>query len=101
MTEHINGSLIYQQPTNIDSSPDFFFSFLDQASGGAWSLTLVGLSFGIPFMALQSFNPRKAFAAGAFNMLVTTILLAAFGVVGSFMYTLAVVAAGLGVVINR
>jgi len=101
MTEHINSSLIYEQPTNVDSSPGFFISFLDQASNGAWSLTLVGLSFGIPFMALQAYNPREAFAAASFNMLVTVILLSVFGVVGSFLYTLAVVMVGLGVVINR
>lgn len=101
MNDTINSSLIYQQPTNIDSAPGFFISFLDKASNGAWSLTLVGLSFGIPFMALQGFNPRKALAAASFNMLITVVLLSVFGVVGSSLYTLAVVAAGVAVVINR
>lgn len=101
MNGTINSSLIYQQPTNISSAPGFFISFLNQASNGAWGLTLIGLSFGIPFMALQGFNPRKAFAGAAFNMLVTVVLLSVFGVVGSSLYTLAVVAAGLAVVINR
>lgn len=101
MSNHINGSLIYEQPTNIDSAPGFFISFLDKASNGAWTLVLVGLSFGIPYMALQGFNPRQAFAAASFNALVTVILLSVFGTVGSFLYTLAVVMVGIAVIINR
>jgi len=101
MSNHINGSLIYEQPSGIDSAPAFFIGFLNKASDGAWVLVLTGLSFGIPYMALQGFNPRKAFAAASFNALVTVILLSVFGVVGSFLYTLAVVMVGIAVVINR
>jgi len=97
----VNASIIYQQPENITSPPDFFFTYLDQQSNGAWSLTLLGLSFGIPFMALLNYNARQAFAAASFNMLVTAVLLSVFGVIGSFVYTLATVLVGLGVILNR
>lgn len=97
----VNASTIYGQPENVSSAPDFFIQYLDQASGGTWTFTLIGLSFGIPFLALQGFNPRQAFAAASFNGLVTVLLLSAFGVVGSFMYTLFTVMVALALLVNR
>jgi len=101
MAESVNASIIYSQPENISSPPDFFFTYLNTQSNGAWSMVLLGLSFGIPFMALMNYNAREAFAAASFNFLVTAILLSVFGIVGSFMYTLATVMVGLGVILNR
>jgi len=95
-----NASMIYSQPENITGGPDFFINFLNEASGGTWSLTLIGLSFGIPFMALMGYNPRQAFAAASFNGLVTAILLAGFGVVTSFAYTLMAVLVAVAVIMN-
>jgi len=95
-----NASMIYSQPENIGSAPDFFIKYMDTASGGSWSLVLIGLSFGLPFMALMGYNPRQAFAAASFNGLVTAILLAGFGVVTSFAYTLMAVMVALAVIIN-
>lgn len=97
----VNASIIYQQPKNITSPPDFFFTYMDKQSGGSWSLVILGLSFGIPFMALMDYNPRQAFAAASFNFMVTAILMSVFGVIGSFVYTLGVVMVGLGVILNR
>lgn len=101
MSNHVNASMIYEQPTNVESAPDFFIVFLNQASNGAWSSVLIGLSFGIPFMALMNYNTRQAFAAASFNGLVAAILLSVFGVVGSFVYTLLTVLTGLAVILNR
>lgn len=96
-----NASMIYEQPQNISSSPEFFIQFLNSASNGTWSMALIGLSFGIPFLALMNYNPRQAFAAAAFNGLMTSILLAGFGVVSSFVYTLMAVLVAVGVILNQ
>lgn len=95
-----NASMIYSQPENVSSAPDFFIRFMNEASGGSWSMILIGLSFGLPFMALMGYNPRQAFAAASFNGLVTAILLAGFGVVTSFAYTLMAVLVALAVILN-
>lgn len=97
----VNSTTYYQHPTNVSSPEGFFLNYLNTQSGGAWGLTLVGLSFGITFLSLQGFDPRKALAAASFNGLITAIILSVFGVVGSFTYTLMTVFVAVAVLINR
>lgn len=97
----VNSTINYDHPTNVSSAPDFFINYLDTQSNGAWSLVIIGLSFGIPFISLQAYGARRAFAAGTFNALVTTVLLASFGVVTGTVYSIVVIAAAVALVINN
>lgn len=97
----VNSTILYGHPTNVSSPPDFFFSYLNAESGGAWGLVIAGLSFGIPMLALQNYNPRQAFAAASFNLLISVTMMAVFGIVGSFMYTLAIALVAIAVLLNR
>ena len=96
-----NATAYYTYPSNIGAPQDFFLTFINQQTGGALAPVIVGLTFGITFMSLQNFNPRKAFAAASFNGLIVVMMLSVLGVAGSFLYTLFTALVGLAVIINR
>lgn len=96
-----NTTAYYQNPSNISAPQDFFLSYVNTQTGGALGPVIVGLTFGVTFMALQNYNPRKAFAAASFNGLIVTMMLSVLGIAGSFMYTLMTALVALAVIINR
>lgn len=97
----VNSTVNYAHPNNVSSAEGFFINYLNTQTNGTWSLVLVGLSFGIPFLSLQVFGIRKAFAMASFNALISTVLLAGFGVITGTVYTLVAVGTALALVLNN
>lgn len=98
----MSNDLLFERPTGISEGPaEFFISFVDTLTGGAWGTVLILLAFGLVYFNLNQFNPRKAFAAGSFSAMVTTVMLVPLGVAGDQHFIAAVFAVILAVIINR
>lgn len=98
----VNASINYQQPENIETISGFFLNYLNGQTDGGWIAAIMIISFGVPFMALLEFNAKAAFGAASFNMLMTTIMLSAFGLSGiGFYYVIAAVGVAAALIINN
>jgi hypothetical protein len=98
----VNSSINYGQPENVEKMSDFFLHYLNSETGGSWLAALAIISFGVPFMATLEYNAKAAFGSGAFSMLITMIMLSAFGLKGVGVYfVVAALAVTVAVVINN
>lgn len=95
-----NTSLIYERPTDVTTTPEFFFGYLSSASGGLWGYAIMFMVFGISFLSLQNYNSLRAFAASSYITLGATILLIPFNIVGTYHLTLAGIMVILALVVN-
>ena len=92
---------LYERPTGIDGGPaEFFITFIDSITGGVWGTALILMSFGLVYLSLNTFNPRKAFAAGSFTAFVVTVLLVPLGAAGDFHFAATLLAVVLAIIIN-
>lgn len=98
----MSDDLLFERVSGIEGGPaEFFISFIDQITGGAWGTVIILMSFALVYLNLSSFNPRKAFAAASFTSMVVTVMLIPLGAAGDFHFIAAVLAVALAVVINR
>lgn len=96
-----NTSRYYQHPTDVDTGPEFFFSFLSGQSNGLWGHLILVMVFSITYLSLSKYNSRQSFAAASFATFVTTVLMLPFNGVGGFALTLTGVMVAVSIIINR
>jgi hypothetical protein len=69
-------------------------------TGGVWGTAIILLVFGLVYLGLNQFNPRKAFAASSFTSFVVTVMLIPLGVAGNFEFIATLMAVALAIAVN-
>ena len=93
--------LLFPRPTSIDEPSSFFLDYINTITQGTWALALPMLVFGITYLSLNDYNPKKAYGAASFSTLITTVFLLALGLLGSEALVIAVLLVIVAVVMNR
>lgn len=94
--------LIYERPTNVTSAPDFFFRYpANTLTNGAWGHLILIMVFTVSYLSLSSYNSRRAFAAASYLTFGTCVVLATFGIVGTYAFTLTGLMAVASLLVNR
>lgn len=97
-----NDDLWFERPTEgMDSVPDFFFGYIDTLTDGAWGTVLTISVFGISFLALNTENTRKAFAASSFTAWICSALFLGLGIGSSEVFVTATFALILSAIMLR
>lgn len=93
--------LLFPRPTDIDEPSSFFLDYIDTITEETWSIAIPMIVFGITYLNLIDYNPKKAFAAASFATMLTVVFLLGLGVLQSQALIISVVLVALAVVINR
>lgn len=94
--------LIYDRPTNVTNAPDFFFRYPAQTlTNGAWGHLILLAVFTISYLSLSNYNSRRAFASSSYLTFGVCIVLATFGIVGQYAFTLTGLMVVSSLLLNR
>ena len=93
--------LLFERPTDLEEPSSFFLDYINEITGGVWGLALPMLVFGITYLSLNDYNPKKAYAAASFATMITVVFLLGLGVLESQALIIVVILVALAVVINR
>jgi len=93
--------MLFERAEGIEQPTDFFLHHINDITGGLWGVGIPIIVFGVVYMSLNDYDPRKAFGSASFATLVTTVLLLGMGVVGSEALIIIILITVLAVVMNR
>jgi len=92
--------LLFQRPDEIGTFSGFFIDYLSQLTGGLWPVGITFMSFGLVYLSLDEYNPRKSFGAASFVSFLVVTMLVSLGAFDSSALIVSILLVVLSVVMN-
>jgi len=83
----VNGTeLLYEHPTNINSTTGFVFDYPNMVLAGSWGHLILFMIFSITFLGSLGNKTEEAFLVASSLTWISSVLMVAVGIVGSYTF---------------
>lgn len=92
---------VFKRPTDIETPTNFFIEYINEITGGSWTLAISSIVFSVVFLSLnRRTTARRSYAGASFALLINTVLLVGLGGLSSQALIIAILLVVLAVVIT-
>jgi hypothetical protein len=97
----MSNSTVFSRPTDVETPTNFFIDYINEITGGSWSLAISSIVFSVVFLSLnRRTSARRSYAGASFALLINTVILVGLGGLSSQALIIAILLVVLAVVIT-